>query len=124
MCNILDPLCFNTVHVPISRNLYCVMSFVSQRHLSQIGLTLASRSTLPDSMCRSCTYLHQLRADIDKYIIPLSESGYAEGQMCHVLMRGTETEKKNVAVRPPVKSAPNRFLFASIDTMQKMITSA
>ena len=79
------------------------MSFVNQRYLTVMGLALESRPTLPDSMCKSCKNLHYLRSSIMHNISLLAESGYAEGQMCHTLMRGTEEEKKNVAISTPLQ---------------------
>ena len=79
------------------------MPFVQQRHLTWLKLTLDARPTLRDSSCcASCRDLQQLGSNLAQNVSLLAETGFAEGQMCHALMRGTAEEKRNVAISTPM----------------------
>ena len=81
------------------------MSFVSQRHFSWLKLFLSGRPTLGEdasSHCGSCRNLFALQTNLTNYVSSLAETGYAEGQMCHTLMRGERSHKVNVAISTPM----------------------
>ena len=78
------------------------MAFINQKHPSWLTVEIEKRHTLTDSMCSSCSNLQELRTRLLSNISMLAESGYAEGQMCHILVRATNSEKKNVAISAPM----------------------
>ncbi len=79
------------------------MSIVTQRHMSWMKLALDSRPSLADEcMCAGCKELFLLRSHLNQNVSVLAESGYAEGQMCHLLMRGSSTDKHCVAISAPM----------------------
>jgi len=94
----------------LTSNLHCVMSFVKHRSLSWMRLAFDQRPTLPDSPCPSCSAHLTLGASLESNAALLAESGYAEGQMCHVLVRGNKEEKYQVAVSTPMLVRPRKLL--------------
>jgi hypothetical protein len=87
------------------------MTFVRQRHMSWAKRAIDyARPTLTDSPCPSCHHLIALRSSLTQNISLLAESGYAEGQMCHDLMRGTEKQKVAVAISAPMLVKPRKLL--------------
>ena len=52
--------------------------------------------------CITCNGLESLKSSLITNIALLAETGYSEGQMCHILMRGTTSEKKDVVISTPM----------------------
>ncbi|CAB4062649.1 unnamed protein product [Lepeophtheirus salmonis] len=75
----------------LSRNLYAFMSFVYQRQLPYLRRAFDSFCTLEDSPC-------------------IPETGYAEGEMCHHLLRGSVHEKRSIAISTPFVARPRKLL--------------
>ena len=78
------------------------MPYVHQCVLSWIHLQVFSRQTLPDSCCQSCHKLQDFAKQVVQNFSYLAETGYAEGMMCHALVRGPESEKQTIAVGIPI----------------------
>ena len=78
------------------------MPYVHQCQLSWINLEIVSRQTLPDSSCQSCQKLQEFAKHVVQNFSYLAETGYAEGMMCHALVRGPDCEKQTIAVGIPI----------------------
>ncbi len=59
---------------------------------------------------QGCKDLFLTRSTISQNISLLAESGYAEGQMCHVLAVGGAADRRLVAVSAPMLVRPRRLL--------------
>ena len=71
----------------LSKNLYCLMPFVNQRTMSWLKPEIDSRPTLKDSPCQDCCDLDSLCKELLQNFSLLAETGYAEGVMCHTLVK-------------------------------------
>lgn len=52
--------------------------------------------------CGKCVKVRLLRNELVQNISLLAESGFAEGQMCHMLMKGSRAERMDVAISAPM----------------------
>jgi hypothetical protein len=78
------------------------MPFIDQCQLSWLKLATDSRQTLPDTCCRSCQNLQHLTKEIIQNFSYLAETGYAEGVICHKLVKGLNRDKRTIAVGIPI----------------------
>ena len=77
----------------LSKNLYCLMPFVNQRTMSWLKPEIDSRPTLKDSPCQDCCDLDSLCKELLQNFSLLAETGYAEGVMCHTLVKVRNLQK-------------------------------
>ena len=78
------------------------MPYVDQCQLSWLKLSTDSRPTLPDSSCQSCQKIQKLTKEIVQNFSFSAETGYAEGVICHSLVKGLDREKQTIAVGIPI----------------------
>ena len=78
------------------------MPFIQQSQLSWVKLETEARPTLPDSLCGSCQNLQNFTKEVLQNFSYLAETGYAEGAICHKLVKGSEEDKKTIAVSIPI----------------------
>jgi hypothetical protein len=77
------------------------MPFIHQCQLSWLKLEIDKRPTLVDSRCRSCENLLEFSKEVIQNFSFLAETGYAEGTMCHTLVKGISKEKQTIAIGVP-----------------------
>ena len=94
----------------LSKNLYCLMPIVNQRTMSWLKPQLEDRPTLKDSPCPECSDLLDLSRDLVQNFSLLAETGYAEGVMCHKLVKGCKSEKLSVSIGIPLLVRPRKLL--------------
>eukprot|EP00096_Caligus_rogercresseyi_P000255 TRINITY_DN10652_c0_g1_i1.p1 TRINITY_DN10652_c0_g1~~TRINITY_DN10652_c0_g1_i1.p1 ORF type:complete len:353 (+),score=75.77 TRINITY_DN10652_c0_g1_i1:2-1060(+) len=94
----------------LSRNLYAFMSFVYQRQIPYLKAAFDSFCTLKDSPCLRCQRISNFLSTFMTNVSLLAETGYAEGEMCHNLLRGTLSEKRSIAISTPFVSRPRKLL--------------
>jgi len=94
----------------LSKNLYCLMPFVNQRTMSWLKPEIDSRPTLKDSPCQDCCDLDSLCKELLQNFSLLAETGYAEGVMCHTLVKGNIADKQNVSIGVPLLVRPRKLL--------------
>jgi hypothetical protein len=78
------------------------MPFIHQCQLSWLKLEIDKRPTLVDSRCRSCENLLEFSKEVIQNFSFLAETGYAEGTMCHTLVKGISKEKQTIAIGVPI----------------------
>ena len=78
------------------------MPYVHQRTLSWLKPEIESRTTLKDSPCPDCQELQALVKELVQNFSLLAETGYAEGVMCHTLVKGTLSDKQSVSIAVPL----------------------
>lgn len=86
------------------------MPFVNQRTMSWLIPQIESRPTLKDSPCQECLELDNLSKELWQNFSLLAETGYAEGVMCHTLVKGTIEDKRNVSISVPILVRPRKLL--------------
>ena len=94
----------------LSKNLYCLMPVVNQRTLSWMKPQLEGRPTMKDSPCSECSEFNTLGQDLVQNFSLLAETGYAEGVMCHTLVKGLQSDKQNVSIGVPLLVRPRKLL--------------
>ncbi|XP_040564552.1 uncharacterized protein [Lepeophtheirus salmonis] len=94
----------------LSRNLYAFMSFVYQRQLPYLRRAFDSFCTLEDSPCIRCNKIKGFLNSFSTNVSLLAETGYAEGEMCHHLLRGSVHEKRSIAISTPFVARPRKLL--------------
>ena len=94
----------------LSKNLYCLMPLVNQRTMSWLKPQIENRPTLKDSPCPECSDLLDLSRDLVQNFSLLAETGYAEGVMCHKLVKGIKSEKLSVSIGIPLLVRPRKLL--------------
>lgn len=94
----------------VSQNLYCLMPFVNQRTMSWLRPEIESRPTIKESPCQDCLELLELSRELAQNFSLLAETGYAEGVMCHTLVKGEVADKQNVAIGVPLLVRPRKLL--------------
>ena len=89
------------------------MPYFYQCQLSWLKLSTDSRPTLADSCCQSCQNIQRLTKEIFQNFSYLAETGYAEGVICHSLVKGLDQEKQAIAVGIPIiiRCCNNPFMF-------------
>ena len=95
----------------LSKNLYCLMPFVNQRTMSWLKPEIDSRPTLKDSPCQDCCDLDSLCKELLQNFSLLAETGYAEGVMCHTLVK-VRNLQKGTPPRPSEISEKNWSTYA------------
>lgn len=86
------------------------MPYIHQRTLSWVRPEVESRITLKDSPCQSCQELDELTKELVQNFSLLAETGYAEGVMCHTLVKGLLSDKQSVAIAVPLVVRPRKLL--------------
>ena len=94
----------------LSKNLYCLMPIVNQRIMSWLKPEIASRPTMKDPPCQECQDLEDLSKELSQNFSLLAETGYAEGVMCHKLVKGEIDDKRNVSVSATLLVRPRKLL--------------
>ena len=84
--------------IRLSKNLYCLMPVVNQRTFSWLKPQLEARPTMPDSPCSECIGLQTLGMDLVQNFSLLAETGYAEGVLCHTLLKGLQSDRLSVSI--------------------------
>ena len=65
---------------------------------------------MKDSPCQECQDLEDLSKELSQNFSLLAETGYAEGVMCHKLVKGEINDKRNVSVSAPLLVRPRKLL--------------
>ena len=96
--------------IRLSKNLYCLMPVVNQRTLSWLKPQLEARPTMKDSPCSECIDLQTLGMDLVQNFSLLAETGYAEGVLCHTLLKGLQSDRLSVSIGVPLLVRPRKLL--------------
>ena len=82
--------------------LFYYQLFNFQRIMSWLRPEVEERPTLKDSPCQECQDLKDLAKELQQNFSLLAETGYAEGVMCHTLIKGGRSDKQNVSIAVPL----------------------